>query len=58
MVLHQGAVDMHKLGIISDERMREYDEMCLEKPAVPVQHVSTRKPPSRTRSGAPAYAQG
>ena len=31
---HLEAVSMHKVGSISDEEMREYDEMCLVKPAV------------------------
>jgi DNA-binding transcriptional regulator YiaG len=35
-VVHQDAVSMYKVGAISDERMKEYDEMCLvqESPAV------------------------
>ena len=28
-VMHQEAIEMHKIGVISDARMREYDEMCL-----------------------------
>jgi len=27
--IHEDAKGMHKLGIISDERMREYDNECL-----------------------------
>jgi DNA-binding transcriptional regulator YiaG len=49
-VLYQDAKAMHRAGIISDERMREYDEMCLEKPATTVAdaipHVSIPNPPS------------
>ena len=28
-VIHEDMIGMHELGIISDARMREYDEMCL-----------------------------
>ena len=28
-VVHQDAVSMYKVGAISEERMKEYDEMCL-----------------------------
>jgi len=28
-VIHEDAEGMHRLGIISDERMRHYDEGCL-----------------------------
>jgi DNA-binding transcriptional regulator YiaG len=31
MVLHQDAEGLHRLGIISDAEMREYDEGCLLK---------------------------
>jgi len=30
-VIHEGAIDKFKAGIISESRMREYDEMCLKK---------------------------
>ena len=30
-VAHQGAVAMYEVGAISDEEMREFDEMCLVK---------------------------
>ena len=29
-VIHMGAKDKYKAGIISEARMREYDEMCLK----------------------------
>jgi hypothetical protein len=29
MVLHQDAVGLHQLGIISDDEMRQWDEGCL-----------------------------
>ena len=28
-VVHQDAIEMFKIGAISEARMREYDEMCL-----------------------------
>ncbi|MDR3161855.1 MAG: hypothetical protein LBU28_09615 [Spirochaetaceae bacterium] len=28
-VIHEDMEDMHQLGIISDGRMKEFDEMCL-----------------------------
>jgi len=28
--MHQEAKEMHKIGVISDAGMREYDEMCLD----------------------------
>ena len=42
-VIREDMIGMHELGIISDARMREYDEMCLvqedepaEKPEKPL----------------------
>ena len=35
-VVHQDAVSMYKVGAISKERMREYDEMCLVQESNPV----------------------
>jgi len=29
-VIHEGAIDKFKAGVISEARMREYDEMCLK----------------------------
>jgi DNA-binding transcriptional regulator YiaG len=31
MVIHQDAEGLHRLGIISDAEMREFDEDCLVK---------------------------
>ena len=28
-VVHQDAIEMFQIGAITEERMREYDEMCL-----------------------------
>ena len=33
--IHEDAAGMHKLGIISDERMREYDMDCLVQEPTP-----------------------
>jgi DNA-binding transcriptional regulator YiaG len=30
--MHQEAVEMYKIGVITEARMREYDEMCLSNP--------------------------
>ena len=52
--IHEDAVSMYEIGAISEERMKEYDEMCLaqesepsyeaEKPTEPLvqmEHVTT-----------------
>jgi len=31
-VMHQEAIEMYKAGVITEARMREYDEMCLSNP--------------------------
>jgi len=31
-VIHQGAIDKYKAGVITEARMREFDEMCLKNP--------------------------
>ena len=31
-VMHQEAIEMYKIGVITEARMREYDEMCLPSP--------------------------
>ena len=30
-VIHEEMIDMHRSGFISDARMREFDEMCLDQ---------------------------
>jgi len=30
--MHQEAKEMYKIGVITEARMREYDEMCLSNP--------------------------
>ena len=34
-VVHQDAVSMYEVGAISEERMKEYDEMCLVQESDP-----------------------
>jgi len=42
--IHEDAAGMHNLGIISDERMHEYDRDCLVQ-----EPKTTRKAPSLAR---------
>ena len=42
MVMHQQAEGLHRLGIISDAEMREFDEDCLVKE--PETAYETEKP--------------
>ena len=35
-VVHQDAVEMFKIGAISEDRMRYYDKMCLVEESEPV----------------------
>ena len=57
-VIHLEAVSMHTVGSISDEEMREYNEMCLVKPAASAARGSTRKSAGSGRSATPIYARG
>ena len=41
-VLHENAVEMYKIGGITETSMREYDEMCLVKQ--PEASYSAQKP--------------
>ena len=46
-VIHQSAIDKFEIGAISEARMRDYDEMCLEKKS----HISrTHEPKKRKRA--------
>ena len=57
--IHESMKDLHEIGLLSDERMRHFDEACLVKPTTPpVPRASTQKPLSGTRSVAPVYARG
>jgi hypothetical protein len=52
-VLHEMMKGIHEAGGISDERMREYDELCLAKPpAAPIPRAPAQRPPGAARSGA------
>jgi len=42
-VIHQDAEGLHRLGIISDKEMREYDQGCLVKE--PEAAYAAEKPP-------------
>jgi hypothetical protein len=48
MVCHQDAEAMYRLGFISDDRMKEFDEMCLApSPNAPKKtHASIRQGPA------------
>ena len=45
-VVHQDAVSMYKVGAISEERMKEYDEMCLAQESEPVYKAEKSLKPS------------
>ena len=44
-VIHEDMKGMHELGIISDDRMSEFDEMCLTQEPKTTSKVAT---PART----------
>ena len=56
--LHETVSGLHKIGLMSEEDMRFYDEGCLVKSAPETERAPSQKPQNRTRSGAPVYAQG
>jgi len=31
-VIHQDAIEMYKIGAITEDRLREYDKLCLKNP--------------------------
>jgi len=39
-VIHQDAVEMYKIGGITEASLREYDEMCLKNPKTKKQTAS------------------
>ena len=54
-VIHEDMMDMHKSGIISDKRMREFDKMCLiQEPKTTGNAVA----PARTRHVGRISAKG
>jgi putative transcriptional regulator len=42
-VVHQDATEMFKIGAISEERMREFDEMCLSPETDAVEASAAQK---------------
>jgi DNA-binding transcriptional regulator YiaG len=42
--LYATVSSLHKLGLISDEDMRRYDEGCLAKPAAAVTRLPAQNP--------------
>jgi putative transcriptional regulator len=55
--LHETVVGLHKIGLVTEDEMRRYDDGCLAKPAATVP-VSTQKPAAPARIVAPVYARG
>jgi len=49
-VIHEDAEGMHRLGIISDERMRYYDEGCLVPEPKPTRKTASSESSSQSRS--------
>ena len=56
--IHEAANDMFEIDLLSEERMRYFDERCLVKPAAQATRGSARKSAGAGRSGAPVYARG
>ncbi|MDR1468124.1 MAG: hypothetical protein LBT00_02395 [Spirochaetaceae bacterium] len=54
--IHESMKDLYEIGLLSDERMRHFDEACLVKPAVP--HTAAQEPAFSARSGMSVYARG
>jgi len=48
-VIHEDMMDLHESGIISDKRMREFDEMCLTQEPKKTRKTASSK--SRSQSG-------
>ena len=57
--IHEDAAGMHKLGIISDERMLEYDKECLvPDPKTTRKSASSQSSTSRTKPTVRISAKG
>ena len=56
--LHETVSGLHKIGLMSEEDMRFYDEGCLVKSAPETERAPSQKPAGGMRSGAPAFARG
>jgi putative transcriptional regulator len=50
-VIHQDAVEMFKIGAISEDRMREFDKMCLVKE--PKAIYASEEPPKTEYAAVP-----
>ena len=53
--LHESMGDLYKAGGISEERMREFDNACLVKPAAQVTRFSPQKSAGARHPGTPAF---
>ena len=42
-MIHESAVEKFEIGAISEAKMREYDEMCLEKESDTFQEYETKQ---------------
>ena len=50
-VIHEDMMDLHRSGIISDARMKEFDEMCLvEEPNTPKEAENSPKKVKRIKN--------
>jgi len=57
--IHEDAAGMHRLGIISDEQMREYDRDCLvQEPKKTRKTVSTQNSSVGSEPVVRIYAKG
>ena len=57
--IHEDAAGMHKLGIISDERMRYYDRECLVQEPKPTRKTASSKgSPGGTKPSVRISAKG
>jgi len=52
-VVHQDAVEMFKIGAISEDRMREFDRMCLVQEPKPI-YASEESPKTEYAAVRPA----
>ncbi|GHU49226.1 hypothetical protein FACS1894200_07670 [Spirochaetia bacterium] len=52
---HEEAMGMHKLGLIDDARMREFDEMCLVPEVPPVSFLADDIPVHRPTSDVASF---
>ena len=51
-VVHENAKGLYEIGLIDEQKMREFDALCLpEKPASAVKQVKRRRPQNKTSQG-------